>query len=99
MIREGEEDDSFAQLKAKITKKGNGFDGFGSPEPFNHDDDDEVDAGEPNSPPQSSGQDDPNMIHEGEEDDSFAQLKAKITKKGDGFDGFGSPDPFNHDDD
>merc|ERR1719272_757414 len=31
-------------------QRGDGFDGFGAPDPFNQNDDDEVDQGEPNAP-------------------------------------------------
>merc|ERR1719324_1712515 len=91
------DDDSFAQVASKVTKKGDGFDGFGSPDPFNRNDDDKVDAGEPNAPEEDPEQE-PNMVSDDDgddDDDSFAQVTSKVTKKGDGFDGFGSPDPFN----
>ena len=42
-------DDSFVQLASKkVAKRGDGFDGFGAPDPFNQNDDDQVDQGEPN---------------------------------------------------
>jgi len=124
----------------KSKKKGDGFDGFGSPDPFNRNDDDEVDAGEPNAPDQENPNDDANMVSDDDsDDDSFLQIAAKkddddddtgddtdesndanmVTdddaeddddddedavnflqvKKGDGFDGFGTPDPFNQNED
>merc|ERR1719436_525385 len=92
------DDDSFLQVSSKATKKGDGFDGFGTPDPFNQNDDDQVDAGEPNAPEQENPNDDANMVtDDGDDDDSFVQMGSK--KKGDGFDGFGTPDPFNQNDD
>merc|ERR1719393_67088 len=90
-----DDDDSFVQTGSKKTKKGDGFDGFGTPDPFNQNDDDQVDAGEPNAPEQENPNDDANMVSEDEADDdeeSFVQVPSKKTKKGDGFDGFGTPD-------
>merc|ERR1719498_1355370 len=95
-----DDDDSFVQVGSK-TQKGDGFDGFGTPDPFNQNDDDEVDAGEPNAPDQENPNEDANMVSDEEaddDDDSFVQLASKV-KKGDGFDGFGTPDPFNQNDD
>merc|ERR1719424_1948246 len=87
----------------KTAKKGDGFDGFGAPDPFNQNDDDEVDQGEPNAPDKEDPNEDANMVSDAEaneDDDSFVQLASKKTrKKGDGFDGFGAPDPFNQNDD
>merc|ERR1719446_55484 len=100
MVSDGEEedDDSFVQLGSKVAK-GDGFDGFGTPDPFNQNDDDQVDQGEPNAPDAENPNEDANMVSDGEEDDdSFVQLSSKA-KKGDGFDGFGAPDPFNQNDD
>merc|ERR1719198_2810744 len=99
---EDTEEDSFAQVASKVTKKGDGFDGFGAPDPFNQNDDDQVDAGEPNAPETENPNEDANMVSDDEDsddDDSFAQVASKVTKKGDGFDGFGAPDPFNQNDD
>merc|ERR1719472_557676 len=87
---DADDDDSFVQTGSKVTK-GDGFDGFGTPDPFNQNDDDEVDQGEPNAPEAENPNEDENMVSEGEEDDdddSFVQV-ASSTKKGDGFDGFG----------
>merc|ERR1719265_912817 len=85
---------------ASTLKKGDGFDGFGAPDPFNQNDDDQVDAGEPNAPETENPNEDANMVSEDEDsdddDDSFLQVSSK---KGDGFDGFGTPDPFNQNDD
>merc|ERR1719171_2257916 len=94
------DDDSFVQTASKVTKKGDGFDGFGSPDPFNQNDDDEVDQGEPNAPDKDNGDEDANMVsdEDANDDDSFMQTASKVTKKGDGFDGFGAPDPFNQND-
>merc|ERR1719472_518710 len=97
---DADDDDSFVQVASKATKKGDGFDGFGTPDPFNQNDDDQVDAGEPNAPDQEDTNKDENMVTEEEanDDDSFVQVGSKV-KKGDGFDGFGTPDPFNQNDD
>merc|ERR1719482_1439767 len=102
MVSDGEEDDdedSFIQV-ASSSMKGDGFDGFGTPDPFNQNDDDQVDQGEPNAPEAENPNEDANMVSDGEEDDddSFVQVSSKA-KKGDGFDGFGAPDPFNQNDD
>merc|ERR1719281_1433614 len=87
--------ETFLQLK-----KGDGFDGFGTPDPFNQNDDDQVDAGEPNAPVQENPNEDANMVTDDDaDDDSFVQVASKKAKKGDGFDGFGTPDPFNQNDD
>merc|ERR1719247_3641546 len=84
----------------QVEKKGDGFDGFGTPDPFNQNDDDQVDQGEPNAPLKENPDDDANMVSgEDDDDDSFVQVGSKKTKKGDGFDGFGTPDPFNQNDD
>merc|ERR1719316_696128 len=92
------DDDSFVQTGSEV-KKGDGFDGFGAPDPFNQNDDDEVDQGEPNAPEQENPNEDENMVSdEADDDDSFVQTGSKV-KRGDGFDGFGSPDPFNQNDD
>merc|ERR1719380_151666 len=102
MVSDGEEDDdSFVQVGSKKVAKGDGFDGFGTPDPFNQNDDDQVDQGEPNAPDAENPNEDANMVSDDEEDDddSFAQVSSKVTKKGDGFDGFGAPDPFNQNDD
>merc|ERR1719146_183510 len=84
-------------------KKNPGFDGFGAPDPFNRNDDDEVDQNEPNAPLQHDPNDDANMVTEeeanAEDDDSFLQKARKSMKKNPGFDGFGAPDPFNRNDD
>merc|ERR1719473_1228950 len=80
--------------------RGDGFDGFGAPDPFNQNDDDEVDQGEPNAPEKENPNDDANMVSGDGDDDSFVQLSSKkASRKGDGFDGFGAPDPFNQNDD
>jgi len=140
-----DDEESFVQVSAK---KGDGFDGFGTPDPFNQNDDDQVDAGEPNAPDQENPNDDANMVSDddSDDDDSFIQVSRNIdddnteaaemahleaqsdkdmgeddddsktdgdeeksddeesfvqvsSKKGDGFDGFGTPDPFNQNDD
>merc|ERR1719324_2186891 len=76
---DGDDDDSFVQVGAKkATKKGDGFDGFGTPDPFNQNDDDQVDAGEPNAPVQENPNDDANMVSdEDADDDSFVQVASK----------------------
>merc|ERR1740138_1688510 len=102
MVSGDGDDDSFVQVKSKrVSKKGDGFDGFGAPDPFNQNDDDEVDQGEPNAPERENPDDDANMVsdEDANDDDSFMQTASKVTKKGDGFDGFGAPDPFNQNDD
>merc|ERR1719503_494247 len=90
-------------MSKKTTKKGDGFDGFGAPDPFNQNDDHEVDQGEPNAPEKEDPNEDANMVSDAEandDDDSFVQITSKKTaRKGDGFDGFGAPDPFNQNDD
>jgi len=140
-----DDEESFVQTSSK---KGDGFDGFGTPDPFNQNDDDQVDAGEPNAPDQENPNDDANMVSDddADDDDSFIQTSRNIdddnaeaaemarleaqsdkdmgedddetksdddeeksddeesfvqtsSKKGDGFDGFGTPDPFNQNDD
>merc|ERR1719482_620507 len=97
---EDADDDSFVQTGSKVTKKGDGFDGFGTPDPFNQNDDDEVDQGEPNAPEAENPNEDANMVSDEDvdDDDSFVQTGSKVSK-GDGFDGFGTPDPFNQNDD
>jgi len=97
---DADDDDSFVEVASKVTKKGDGFDGFGTPDPFNQNDDDQVDAGEPNAPDQENPNDDANMVSDddADDDDSFVQVASKVAK-GDGFDGFGTPDPFNQNDD
>merc|ERR1719217_1574414 len=82
---DADDDDSFVQTGSKVTK-GDGFDGFGTPDPFNQNDDDEVDQGEPNAPEAENPNVDENMVSDEDADD-------------DGFDGFGTPDPFNQNDD
>merc|ERR1719478_1884788 len=101
MITSAEAEDSFVQVASKkVSKKSPGFDGFGAPDPFNRNDDDDVDAGEPNAPLKENPNQDANMITSAEAEDSFVQLASKkVSKKGDGFDGFGAPDPFNRNDD
>merc|ERR1719181_1899209 len=84
-----------------------GFDGFGDPgDGMNLNDDDQVDQGEPNAPPDHDPEDDDqNMVTEQEaaaedDDDSFIQVARKIAKKAPGFDGFGDPgDGMNLNDD
>ena len=61
----------------KKVKKGDGFDGFGTPDPFNQNDDDEVDQGEPNAPEQENPDEAANMVSDedaADDDDSFAQV-------------------------
>merc|ERR1719253_1039169 len=84
-----------------LQRKGDGFDGFGTPDPFNQNDDDQVDAGEPNAPEEENPNEDANMVTDEDagDEDSFVQVGSKKVKKGDGFDGFGTPDPFNQNDD
>merc|ERR1712054_538413 len=54
----------------------------------------------PNAPDAENPNEDANMVSDGEEDDddSFVQVRSKVAK-GDGFDGFGTPDPFNQNED
>merc|ERR1719215_141499 len=98
VLKVGAASPSFLQV---TSKKGDGFDGFGSPDPFNQNDDDQVDQGEPNAPDAENPNEDANMVSDDEEndDDAFVQVTSKVAKKGDGFDGFGAPDPFNQNDD
>merc|ERR1719352_1842066 len=99
----GQKPEVLMQVAAKRSKKNPGFDGFGAPDPFNRNDDDEVDAGEPNAPEAHDSSDDANMVTEeqanAEDDDSFVQVGSKRVKREPGFDGFGTPDPFNRNDD
>jgi len=67
--------DSFVQVASKVAKKGDGFDGFGAPDPFNQNDDDEVDQGEPNAPEKENPNEDANMVS-GNDDDSFLQVSS-----------------------
>jgi len=100
MVSGDGDDDSFVQVASKkVSRKGDGFDGFGAPDPFNQNDDDEVDQGEPNAPEKENPNDDANMVSGDGDDDSFVQVASKVSRKGDGFDGFGAPDPFNQNDD
>merc|ERR1719265_1705408 len=100
MVSGDGDDDSFVQVASKkVSRKGDGFDGFGAPDPFNQNDDDEVDQGEPNAPEKENPNDDVNMVSGDGDDDSFVQVSSKVSKRGDGFDGFGAPDPFNQNDD
>merc|ERR1712028_858 len=71
--------DSFVQVTSKVAKKGDGFDGFGAPDPFNQNDDDQVDQGEPNAPDAENPNEDANMVSDDEEndDDSFVQIASK----------------------
>merc|ERR1719272_2722034 len=72
-----DDEESFVQTSSK---KGDGFDGFGTPDPFNQNDDDQVDAGEPNAPDQENPNDDANMVSDDDsddDDDSFAQVASK----------------------
>merc|ERR550537_770298 len=77
-----DEDDSFVQTASKV-KKGDGFDGFGAPDPFNQNDDDQVDAGEPNAPDAENPNEDANMVSDDgsdEDDDSFVQVPSEDEK-------------------
>ena len=55
------------------------FSVFGAPDPFNQNDDDQVDAGEPNAPDQENPNDDANMVSDDDSDDdeSFVQMSSK----------------------
>merc|ERR1719274_260087 len=91
---------SVGAFEKLLATRGDGFDGFGTPDPFNQNDDDQVDQGEPNAPEAENPNEDENMVsdEDADDDDSFVQTGSKVTK-GDGFDGFGTPDPFNQNDD
>merc|ERR1711865_584154 len=82
---DSDDDESFVQTASKKVK-GDGFDGFGAPDPFNQNDDDQVDAGEPNAPDQENPNDDANMVSDDDaddDDDSFVQVASKkVAKKG-----------------
>jgi len=69
-------------LSSKV-KKGDGFDGFGTPDPFNQNDDDQVDAGEPNAPATENPNDDANMVSDDDDgdDDSFVQVASKTAAR------------------
>ena len=62
-------------------RKGEGFEGSGTPDPFNQNDDDQVDTGEPNAPDAKNPNDDANT--ESDEDagveDSIAQVAPNLT--------------------
>merc|ERR1712216_759220 len=78
MVSGDGDDDSFVQVSSKkVSKKGDGFDGFGAPDPFNQNDDDEVDQGEPNAPVKENPNDDANMVSGDGDDDSFVQVSSK----------------------
>ena len=70
------------------------FDGFGAPDPFNQNDDDQMDQGESNAAGGENPEKDANMVSDDEAneyDDSFVQLASNnLAKKGDGSDGFGA---------
>merc|ERR1719440_110054 len=75
--------DSFVQT-ASTVKKGDGFDGFGAPDPFNQNDDDQVDAGEPNAPDAENPNEDANMVSDDgsdEDDDAFVQVATRNAQK------------------
>merc|ERR1712072_1229374 len=85
MVSGDADDDSFVQVASKrVSKKGDGFDGFGTPDPFNQNDNDEVDQGEPNAPENDNPNEDANMVsdEDADDDDSFVQVASKVTKKG-----------------
>ena len=90
-------------IQESCNKKGDGFDGFGAPDPFKQNDDDQVDQGEPNAPNAESPNEDANMISDDEAnegDSSLVQLASKkVAKQGSGLDDLGAPDPFNQNDD
>merc|ERR1719218_521781 len=75
-------DSSALKFTSRRALRGPGFDGFGAPDPFNRNDDDEVDAGEPNAPDAENPNDDPNMVTEQEsaDDDSFLQVASSNKK-------------------
>ena len=78
-------DDSSVQVAAKkVAKKGDGFDGFGTPDPFNQNDDDQVDAGEPNAPAKEDPNDDANKVSD--DDDSDDASYVKLAREGSAFD-------------
>ena len=87
--------------KPKV-KKGDGFVGFGKPDPFNQNDDDQVDAGETNAIGNYwdySFENHWDFVPHESDDDSFVQVASKkAAKKGDGFDIFGKPVNQNDDD-
>jgi hypothetical protein len=77
----------FAPVAKKVAKKGDRFHGFGKPVPFNQNDDDQVDAGEPNAPAAENPNDDANKVSDDDDSDdvSFVQVASKkVAKKGDG---------------
>ena len=59
------DDDSLEQ----DASKDNGFDGFGTPDPFNQNSDDQVDAEETYAPNQEVSNDDANMVSDEDEND------------------------------
>ena len=92
-------DDSFMQVASEVTKNGEGFDGFGTPDPYNKIDDGGVDAGQPNIPPRDEGaisHNYPNVVTvDDDSDDTFVQVASKVTEKGVGIAGCDTPDPSN----
>ena len=99
MISEYEvnDDDAFFQVTFAVGEKRDGCDGFGVPDPFNQNDDDQVVQCQPNAPHVENPSQDPNMVSDNDEDgdDSSVQITSKVAKNGDGFDGLGAPEPFN----
>merc|ERR1719420_2395909 len=101
VVQEPGTQQAFLQVASRKAKKGQGFDGYGAPNPFNRNDDDQVDAGQPNMPEfNEDPNQDKNMVHgnEADDDDSFVQVASKRSKSI-GFDGYGAPNPFNRNDD
>ena len=64
------DDDSLEQdASKKFVEKDNGFDGFGTPDPFNQNSDDQADAEETYAPNQENSNDDANMVSDEDEND------------------------------
>jgi hypothetical protein len=98
LYKAAEEDvNSLGQVAFKVAKKVDGFDGSGTPDPFNQNDDDPGDEAASGSQGVWAGE--VWGILDEEDDDSLVQGASKVAKKGEGFDGSGTPDPFNQNDD
>jgi hypothetical protein len=74
---------TFLQVASRKAKKGQGFDGYGAPNPFNRNDDDQVDAGQPNMPEfNEDPNQDKNMVRgDAADDDSFVQTGSKAVRE------------------
>ena len=98
LYKAAEEDvNSLGQVAFKVANKVDGFDGSGTPDPFNQNDDDQGDEAASGSQGVWAGE--VWGILDDDDDDSLVQGASKVAKKDDGFDGSGTPYPFNQNDD